>query len=65
MNEEWLHVVIDENSLPLISFTVEDSPIDENLPDTGTLGTLGYLLAGTLLLAAGFWFSKRWANKEL
>jgi LPXTG-motif cell wall-anchored protein len=65
MNETWQHVVIDENSLPLISFTVEDSPIDENLPDTGTLGALGYLLGGITLLAAGFWFSKRWAKKEL
>lgn len=62
MNEEWQHVVIDENSLPLISFTVEDSPIDEALPETGTLGALGYLLAGIALLAAGFWFSKRWAK---
>ncbi|MGI6260151.1 MAG: SpaA isopeptide-forming pilin-related protein [Anaerolineaceae bacterium] len=65
MNETWQHVVIDENSLPLISFTVEDSPIDENLPDTGTLGALGYLLGGITLMAAGFWFSKRWAKKEL
>ena len=65
MNETWQHVVIDENSLPLISFTVEDSPIGENLPDTGTFGSLGYLLAGTALLAAGYWFSKRWTKKEL
>jgi len=64
MNEEWQHVVIDETQPALISFTVKDSPIDEILPDTGTLGALGYLFGGIALLAAGFWFSKRWAKNH-
>jgi LPXTG-motif cell wall-anchored protein len=65
MNEEWKHVVIDETQPALISYTVEDSPIGEDLPRTGTFSALGYLFAGLALLAAGFWFSKRWVNKEL
>lgn len=65
LNETWQHVVINESQGLIISFTVEDSPISEDLPDTGTFSALAYLIGGMALLAVGFWFSKRWAKKEL
>ena len=60
-----IHTIVIDADNPHIYIVKYNHQRAEDLPDTGTLGALGYLLGGITLLAAGFWFSKRWAKKEL
>lgn len=61
LNLEPIDFVLDTTTDPIVSFTVEDSAGEYDLPDTGTAGSLGFMALGLALLgvAAVFAYKRR------